>query len=93
MKRLTAKRVNGIKRGYWSSAKKDDLVQALGKYEDTGYSPEEILMKNATEFNGGIKMSNPTPIELYKATRDTFQDSKVSEQRKAEADDQMGTQG
>lgn len=42
MKRLTAERVNGIKRGYWSNAGKEDLVQALGKYEDTGCSPKEV---------------------------------------------------
>lgn len=42
MKRLTAERVNGIKRGYWSSANKEELVLALGKYEDTGCSPEEV---------------------------------------------------
>ena len=42
MERLTAQRVNGIKSGYWSAAKKDELVQRLGKYEDTGLEPEEI---------------------------------------------------
>ena len=42
MERLTAKRVNGIKSGYWSPAKKDELVQRLGKYEDTGMEPEEL---------------------------------------------------
>ena len=42
MERLTAKRVNGIKVGYWSPAKKDELVQRLGKYEDTGMEPEEL---------------------------------------------------
>ena len=57
MKRLTAKRVNGIKRGYWSSARKDDLVQALGKYEDTGYSPEEILR---------VSKSTVTRFDLFK---------------------------
>ena len=41
MERLTAQRVNGIKSGYWSAAKKDELVQRLGKYEDTGLEPEE----------------------------------------------------
>lgn len=30
MERLTAQRCNGIKTGYWSPAKKDDLVQRLG---------------------------------------------------------------
>ena len=48
MERLTAPRCNGIKSGYWSTAKKDDLVQRLGQYEDTGLTPEEIQrMKDA----------------------------------------------
>lgn len=42
MERLTAQRCSGIKSGYWSAAKKDDLVQRLGQYEDTGLTPEEI---------------------------------------------------
>lgn len=42
MERLTSSRCNGIKTGYWSSAKKEELVQRLGQYEDTGYTPEEI---------------------------------------------------
>ena len=42
MDRLTAQRVNGIKSGYWSPAEKDELVQRLGKYEDTGMEPEEL---------------------------------------------------
>ncbi len=42
MERLTAPRCSGIKSGYWSTAKKDELVQRLGKYEDTGLTPEEI---------------------------------------------------
>lgn len=42
MDRLTAQRCSGIKSGYWSTAKKDDLVQRLGQYEDTGLTPEEI---------------------------------------------------
>ena len=43
MKRLTQKRVNGIKTGYWSASKKDDLVAQLAEYEDTGLEPEEVL--------------------------------------------------
>lgn len=42
MKRLTSKRCNGIKDGYWSSAKKEELVQRLAEYEDTGLEPVEI---------------------------------------------------
>lgn len=41
-KRLTARRVNGIKTGYWSPCKKDELVARLAAYEDTGFRPEEI---------------------------------------------------
>lgn len=42
MKRLTHKRNNGIKIGYWSPAKKEELVQRLAAYEDTGLAPEQI---------------------------------------------------
>lgn len=31
--KLTSERVNGIKAGYWSAAKKDELVQKLGAIE------------------------------------------------------------
>lgn len=42
MGRLTAPRCSGIKSGYWSTAKKDELIQRLGQYEDIGLTPEEI---------------------------------------------------
>ena len=42
MNRLTLQRVNGIKTGYWSPVKKDELIQRLGKYEDLDMEPEEI---------------------------------------------------
>ena len=45
MERLTAQRCNGIKTGYWSPAKKDDLVQRLGPYEDIGLEPAEIMKR------------------------------------------------
>ena len=44
MKRLTGQRVNGIKSGYWTIAKKDELVQRLGEYEDTGLEPKQLKM-------------------------------------------------
>ena len=43
MNRLTHKRENGIKTGYWSPEKKEDLVQRLAAYENTGLEPEEIV--------------------------------------------------
>lgn len=42
MKRVTHSRCSGIKTGYWSSNKKDELVERLAAYEDTGLTPEEI---------------------------------------------------
>ena len=35
---LTSERCNGIKSGYWSAAKKEDLVQKLGRIEKNGPS-------------------------------------------------------
>lgn len=42
MKRLTHKRVSGIRAGYWSPNKKQELVDRLAGYEDTGLDPEQI---------------------------------------------------
>ena len=43
MERLTHERCNGIKTGYWSPEKKEELVKALAAYENTGLTPEEII--------------------------------------------------
>ena len=52
MNRLTQKRVNGIKNGYWFASKKDDLVARLAEYEDTGLEPAEVLQlkKNTVQW-------------------------------------------
>lgn len=42
MNRLTHERNNGIKSGYWSPNKKDELIERLAAYENTGLSPEQI---------------------------------------------------
>lgn len=43
MKRLTHERVGDItKTGYWTAAKKQELIDALAAYEDTGMTPDEI---------------------------------------------------
>lgn len=42
MERLTHERANGIKTGYWSPEKKQDLVDRLSEYENTGLTPDEI---------------------------------------------------
>lgn len=45
MERLTHKRANGIKSGYWSPAKKQELVDRLAIYEDR----EDAKDKNVPE--------------------------------------------
>ena len=42
MERLTHQRSSGIKTGYWSPNRKDELVERLAAYEDTGLDPQEI---------------------------------------------------
>lgn len=56
MERMTLERVNGIKTGYWSPKTKEEVVQRLGAYEDTGLTPEEINVWNELggyEYIGG----------------------------------------
>ena len=63
MQRLTHKRSNGIKTGYWSPEKKEDLVARLAEYENTGLAPDEIGSLNefegsyAQKFTGACKTS------------------------------------
>lgn len=42
MKRLTHPRSSGIKTGYWSPSKKDELIERLAAYEDIGLMPEDV---------------------------------------------------
>ena len=43
MERLTHERTNGIKTGYWSPNKKQELVDTLAAYENTELTPEQII--------------------------------------------------
>lgn len=45
--RLTSRRVNGIKSGYWTAANKEEVVQRLGELEDAA----ESGMKDAAASN------------------------------------------
>ena len=42
MERLTHKRLNGIRNGYWSPNKKQELVDRLADYENTDLDPEQV---------------------------------------------------
>lgn len=74
MNRLTSRRVNGIKTGYWSPAKKEDLVQRLGAYEDTGLEPEDIRELLGTPQwispEDSLPMSGEKVLCLTKTKRD-----------------------
>lgn len=66
MERLTAPRCSGIKSGYWSTAKKDELVQRLGRYEDIGLTPEEITARlSAQETTIDVPVIEPDKLAAY----------------------------
>lgn len=66
MERLTAQRCSGIKSGYCSTAKKDELIQRLGQYEDTGLTPEEITARlSAQETMVTVPVIEPDKLAAY----------------------------
>jgi len=50
MNRLTHRRCSGIKTGYWSPAKKDELIDRLAMYENTGADPEHLIDSTDDNF-------------------------------------------
>lgn len=63
MKAMTAELCSGIKSGYWSAEKKEDLVQQLGLYEHQVLSPAKIerFQKLRTRLKGAretIELAN-----------------------------------
>lgn len=59
MDRLTNERSNGIKTGYWSPARKDELIERLAEYENTGLTPQEIeWLKNERNHGNSEVKSN-----------------------------------
>lgn len=70
MERMTNPRCNGIKTGYWSSAKKEELVQRLGRYEDIGLTPEEITARlSAQETTIDVPVVEPGKLAAYLDSR------------------------
>lgn len=70
MSRLTHKRNNGIKKGYWSPNKKEELVQRLAKYEDTGLDPEQVQqLKERDTAKKPIKTADETGIRYTDSYR------------------------
>ncbi len=69
MERLTHKRENGIKRGYWSPNKKQELVDRLAMYEDREEKDRWIpISERLPEDESYILVSfeNATMPEPYK---------------------------
>ena len=58
MDRLTHERANGIKTGYWSPNKKDELIERLAAYEDTGLMPEDVRMLAASHQRTTISLAD-----------------------------------
>ncbi len=54
MNRLTHKRVNGIKSGYWSPAKKDELTARLGPIEELGHGLLERACNELCLYSGEL---------------------------------------
>lgn len=70
MSRLTHKRNNGIKEGYWSPNKKEELVQQLAEYEDTGLDPEQVQqLKERDTAKKPIKTTEETGIRYTDSYR------------------------
>ena len=60
MERLTHERCNGIKTGYWSPEKKEELVKALAAYENTELTPDQIM-----ELKERDTAKAPTEVDEY----------------------------
>lgn len=69
MERLTHPRSSGIKTGYWSPNKKDELIERLAAYEDTGLTPEEI--ERLKEQHRWIPVEERLP-EVPEGTEDDY---------------------
>ena len=61
MERLTHPRSSGIKTGYWSPNKKDELIERLAAYEDTGLTPKEI--ERLKEQHRWIPVEERLPVQ------------------------------
>ena len=66
MERLTHERSNGIKEGYWSPNKKEELIQRLAAYENTGLTPEKInQLKEKQKKQRWMPAEKPPETEGY----------------------------
>lgn len=69
--RLTHVCGSGIKLGHWSSHKKDELIERLAAYEDTGVTPEQI---RAMLKAGGLALAAVGNIPGYEVFKDGKQE-------------------
>ena len=83
MDRMTHERVNGLKTGYWSPEKKEELVQRLAAYENTGLEPRQVqelkrkywssrwrIMANGFQWRSGSQ--NRDCMSLYRLNAQGF---------------------
>lgn len=57
MERLTHIRLYGLKTGYWSPSNKQDLIDRLAAYEDSGLMPDDV--KTLASRNKPVTISLP----------------------------------
>lgn len=69
--KLTSERCSGIKNGYWSPARKDDLIQRLGQIEHHGPRLLQIVCNKKCLHNDRERMSGAlcADCEIYKLAR------------------------
>ena len=57
MERLTHIRLDGLKTGYWSPSNKQNLIDRLAAYENSGLMPEDV--KTLMDRNKPVTVSLP----------------------------------
>lgn len=77
LQRLTHERSNGIKSGYWSQYKKDDLINRLAGYENTRLTPDEIMqMKSEYKSMSASPTNRDTATSAADAVPMLYQQSR-----------------
>ena len=63
MERLTHPRNSGIKTGHWSPNRKDELIERLAAYENTGLTPQDVISLKAGTILQILKWQEWIPVE------------------------------
>lgn len=64
MAKLTSERVNGIRSGYWSPAKKEELAQRLGALEHRGPEMLSDICDHYCKYPGREDLTREERMEI-----------------------------